>query len=229
MISQRPRLQIARAIVLLVEGFFFVWSFRYLGLAETHAIAAAAPLLVTVLAAAVLAERVGLHRWLAVAAGFGGALVIIRPGLGGMSWPVLLPLGATITYAVMQIQTRILGKVDEGQVTIFYTAVVGLAIMIVVGPFFWTWPASELMVRDLGLMALVGVLSATAHSLLILAYRRAQATVLSPYGYFLLAWAAVIGLVAFAEFPDAWTIAGAGIIVASGIYTFQRERRRKAT
>jgi drug/metabolite transporter (DMT)-like permease len=223
--SKRPFLQIARAIILLLEGFAFLASFRYLGLADVHAIVAGTPLIVTVLAATVLAEHVGIHRWLAVLVGFVGALIIIRPGLGMTSWHVLLPIGAALTYAIIQIQARLLGAHDRGETTILYTALVGLAIMAVAGPFFWVWPRGDVLLRDGGLMVLVGLLGATAHYLLIISYRHAQASVLQPYTYFLVAWATMVGFLMFGETPDFWTIVGAVIIVASGLYTFRRERK----
>lgn len=224
LISGRPGLQIARALIVLVEGIVFVAAFRYLGLAEVHTIVAATPLLVTILAATILAEHVGLHRWFAVAAGFAGALLVIRPGAGVISWPMALPVAAACLYATIQIQARILSGYDKSEVTILYTAIIGLAVMALVGPFFWVWPAEDVLVRDLALMALIGLLGATAHYLLIIAFRHAQASVLQPYTYFLVAWATVVGFIFFGDTPNAWTIAGATVIVASGLYTFRRER-----
>lgn len=225
LVSKRPGLQIARTVLLIVEGMLFVLAFRYLGLAETHAIVSTTPLLVTVLAALFLAEKIGFHRWLAVVAGLAGALIIIRPGVIEFSWPILIPLAVALTYAPMQIQTRMLGKIDRGETTLLYTALGGLAIMLVAGPFFWVWPEPEIRVADLALMVLAGLLASIAHYLLILAYRHAAASVLQPYSYFLLAWVALVGLIGFGEFPDRWTIVGAAIIVAGGLYTFARERR----
>ncbi len=225
LVSGRPVLQLARAAIVLVEGIAFVAAFRYLGLAEVHTIVAATPLLVTVLAATILAERIGLHRWLAVAIGFAGALLVIRPGVGQMSWPMLIPVVAACLYATIQIQARILSRYDTGEVTILYTAIVGLVFMTIIGPFFWVWPASDVLVRDLTLMALIGLLGAMAHYLLISAFRHAPASVLQPYTYFLVAWATLVGLVFFGDVPNIWTISGATVIIASGLYTFQRERR----
>ena len=219
--SRRPWLQVLRGVVLLVEAFFFVASFRYLPLAETHAITASTPLMVTALAPMFLSERVGPERWLAVLVGFAGTLIIIRPGFTGLSWVVVWPLLAAVFFAILQIMTRLLGRADRGTTTLLYSALVGLVIISTIGPFYWT----SAPLRDLGLMVVMGLLGATAHFLLILAFRHTQASVLQPYTYFLLVWAVVVGFVAFGDLPDAWTFCGAAIVVGSGLYSFYRQRQ----
>lgn len=219
--SQRPWLQVVRGAVLLVEAFFFIASFRYMSLAETHSIAASTPLLVTALAPIFLAEHVGIRRFLAVLAGFAGTLIIIRPGFGPLGSDVVWPIMAAVFFAILQIMTRLLGRVDQGATTLLYSGIAGLAIMSCIGPFYW----ASVDPRDLGLMVAIGLLGATAHFLLILAFRHTHASVLQPYTYFLLVWAVVVGFVAFGDLPDGWTLCGAGVVVGSGLYSFHQERK----
>lgn len=218
--SRRPWLQILRGVVLLVEAFFFVISLRYIPLAETHAIVASTPLIVTALAPICLREHVGFERWIAVLVGFVGTLIIIRPGFGIISWVVVWPIMGAVFFAILQIMTRLVGRADQGATTLLYSAVVGLVILSCVGPFFWL-PAPP---HHLALMVFIGLLGATAHFLLILAFRHANASDLQPFTYFLLIWAVVVGFVAFGELPDIWTLCGAVIVVTSGLYSFHRTR-----
>ena len=169
----------------------------------------------------ILKERVGLGRWFAVLVGFVGTLIIIRPGFGNLSWLIVWPLLATVSFAILQIMTRMLGRADQGTTTLLYSAIVGFVIISGIGPFCW----SSAPIGDLVLMVVIGLLGATAHFLFILAFRHTQASVLQPYTYFLLVWAVVVGFVAFGDFPNAWTICGATVVVASGLYTLHRERR----
>jgi len=218
--SRRPWLQVLRGAVLLVEAFLFVVSFRYLPLAETHAIAAATPLIVTALAPICLREHVGLPRWFAVLVGFAGTLIIIRPGFGIISWVVVWPILGAVFFAILQIMTRLLGRTDQSTTTLLYSAIVGFVMISGFGPFFW----SPVPWHHLALMVLLGLLGATAHFLLILALRHTPASVLQPFTYFLLVWAVVVGFVAFDELPDGWTLCGAVVVVASGLYSFHQAR-----
>ena len=221
--TQRPWMQILRGAILLVEAFLFVASFRYLPLAETHAIASSTPLIVIVLAPIFLKEHVSLEQWLAVLIGFVGTLIIIRPGFAASSWVVVLPLLAAVLFATIQIMARLLGRTDQGTTTLLYSAMVGLVIISSIGPFCW----SPVQVRDLALMVVIGLLAATGHYLLILALRHTPASVLQPYTYCLLVWAVAVGFVAFGDIPDAWTLSGGAIVVGSGLYCFHRERSPK--
>ena len=218
--SRRPWLQVLRGAVLLIESFFFVISFRYFPLAETHSIAASAPLMVTALAPLCLREHVGFQRCFAVLVGFAGTLIIIRPGFGTISWVVVWPIMAAMFFAILQIMTRVLGRADQSRTTLLYSAIVGFVIISGIGPFFW----SAAPLCHLALMVLVGLLGATAHFLLIMALRYTHASVLQPYTYFLLVWAVLVGFVAFGELPDTWTLLGGAIVVASGLYAFHRKR-----
>jgi len=220
--SRRPVLHVARAALLVAEIACFILAFRYLPLAETHSIAAVYPLMITALSALVLGEFVGPRRWAAVAVGFVGVLVILRPGLGVFDPAALIPLLGAALFAVYQIVTKVIAR-EDGMVTIMlYTGWVGLGLTSLVGPFHWTAPDATgwVMLLFAGFMGVVG------HILLIRALEATPASVLQPFNYTLLVWATAVGFLVFGDLPDGVTVAGAAIVVGSGLYTWWRERVR---
>lgn len=218
--SNRPWLQAGRAVLAVVESGVFVLSFAYLPLADTHAVAATSPLIVIALSVSLLGERAGLARWLAVLAGFLGVLIIIRPGFQDLSWPILLPLLGAFLWGLYQILVRLCSRTDSPETTLLWSAFVGLAAMTTVGP--WQWKAPDLFGWTcLVAIAVIGTLS---HFALIKALAYAEAGAVQPFSYTLLVWATIMGLVVFGDMPDGWTIAGAAVIVLSGLYTWQRDR-----
>lgn len=220
--TTRTVFQIARALLLVAEIGCFVLAFRYMQLAETHSIGAVFPLVITALSAVWLGERVGIRRWTAVAIGFVGMLVILRPGLAVFETVALLPLAGAIMFAVYQVMTKILSRTDSSETILLYTGWVGFAALSLFGPFDWQWPDA----RGWALLVLAGLLGAIGHATVIKALEAAPASVLQPFNYTLLVWATGIGFVVFGDLPDLWTVVGAAIIVASGIYVWWRERVR---
>ena len=218
--SGQPGLQIARSLLLIAEQAAFVIAFVYLPLADVHAIAAVSPLIVTALSAPLLRERVGMHRLIAVGAGFAGVLVIMRPGMGVMSNAAAIPLIAAVLFAVYQMMTRLVSRTDSSETTVLYSSMVGVVVVSLLGPFSWQAPTQA----DWGLLILVAVLGSTAHFSLIKALQLAAASALQPFNYSLFLWAVVVGFVGFGDFPDAWTLAGATLIIASNLYVVQRTR-----
>jgi drug/metabolite transporter (DMT)-like permease len=219
--SRRPGLQIFRSLVAVVEGAMFVLAFRYLPLADTHAVAATSPLIVIALGVFFLGERAGLARWLAVAAGFAGVLLIVRPGFRTFDWALLLPLGGAVLWAGYQLLTRLASRSDPADTSLLWSALVALVATSFVGPLDWTWPTPSAW----ALMIVVAAMGAVAHYALIKALDYAEAGAIQPYSYTLLVWVTVLGAVVFGEFPDAWTITGAAVIVASSLYTWHHDRR----
>jgi drug/metabolite transporter (DMT)-like permease len=218
--SRRPWFQIARSLMLLVEMAAFVLALRYLPLADVHAIAAVSPLLVTALSLPLLGERVGARQWAAVIAAFIGILVIVRPGFAAFDWVVVFPLGGAALWALYQIMLRIAGRADAPQTTVLYTAFVGLVAIAPFGIAQWRAPSPV----DWLLMLLSGVLGSAGHVAMTRAVVLCPPAVLQPFGYTLLVWAAVLGVIVFGQFPDAWTLTGAAIVVASGLYAWLAER-----
>jgi drug/metabolite transporter (DMT)-like permease len=197
-------------------------AFRYLQLDEALAILFSTPFLVAIMAGPILGEWVGWRRWTAILVGFAGVLVVVRPGLGGMHWAALLSLGSAFCYAVYNIVTRMLSTTDSSETTLFYANLFGAVVMLPILPFFWTPPPHWL---DYVLMVAVGCFGAGGHYLLILAHRNSPASVLSPFIYTQIVWAVALGYLVFADVPNRWTIAGAGIVIASGLYLLYRERK----
>jgi drug/metabolite transporter (DMT)-like permease len=219
--SRRPWLQGFRALLALVENGVFVLAFAYLPLAETHAVAATSPLMVIALSAPLLHERIGLHRWLAVLAGFAGVLLIIRPGFQAFDWLLLIPLLGALLWALYQILVRLCGRDDSADTTLLWSAVVGLAAISLAAPFGWR----EADAFAWTLLAGVGLVGALANFALIKALDYAEASAIQPYGYTLLVWATVLGFLVFGDVPGPWTILGGGIVVLSGLYTWRHDRR----
>jgi drug/metabolite transporter (DMT)-like permease len=220
--SSQPLLQGARAALLVVENGLFVLAFKFLPLADVHAIAAAAPLLVIALSVPMLGETVGLRRWLAVTAGFIGVLLIVRPGFQEISAPILIAIAGALLWALYQILVRLCARTDNSDTTWLWSAVIGLLVTSGVGPFTWVWPDAQGWL----LLVAIAVLGSAAHLALIHALTIAEASVLQPFGYTLLLWAALIGYLWFGDVPDSWTLTGAAIILLSGVYAWHRERLR---
>jgi len=218
-VSRRPGLQVVRALLLMVVSIMFFTAVSYLPLVDMIAITYAAPLILTGLAHFVLHERVGPRRWTAVAVGFIGVLVVIRPGFAGMHWASLLALVMAAGNACYMLMTRMLAGIDPAMTTLYYTGLVGALGMTLIVPFVWTGPTLE----DWLLLAVMGLGAAVGHYLLILAYNRAQASVLAPYSYASMISIVILGYLVFGTFPDAMTILGTTIIIGSGIYIFTRE------
>ncbi len=218
--TTRPWLQFTRAFIAVVEAGAFVLAFRYLPLADAHALGAASPLIVVALAAPVLGERVDLPRALAVVMGFIGVLVVVRPGFAHLSWPLLIPLSAAFLWALYQVLLRLCARTDSADTTLLWSAVVGLLASSVVGPLEWAPMSAE----DWAWMLAISLLGAGAHLALTKAMQYAEAAAVQPYSYTLLVWATLFGFVFYDDIPDRWTFAGAGLIVGSGLFTWYRDR-----
>ncbi|MBM3532862.1 MAG: DMT family transporter [Alphaproteobacteria bacterium] len=219
--TKRPGLQAIRSVLMIASTLMFVGALSMLPLAEVEAISFAGPLFVVALSAPLLKERVPPSLWVAVAVGFLGVLIIIRPGLGVMSWAAALPLCVAMLYAAFQIATRRLGGADPPLTSLFYSGLLGVILTSAFAPFIWRWPDAQGWV----LMAISGFLGAGSHFMLIKALELAPASLLQPFTYVQLVGAVIIGYVVFGNAPDLWTWIGALVIVASGLYVALRQRR----
>jgi drug/metabolite transporter (DMT)-like permease len=222
--SGRPWLQLSRALLLVVENGIFVLAFIHLPLADVHAVAAASPLIVIALSVPLLGEKVGIRRWLAVLAGFAGVLLIVRPGFQTLEWPVAIPVAGAILWGLYQVMVRLCSRTDSADTTLLWSAVVGLAVFCLIGPFTWVEPTAA----DWALLLVLGLLGSAGHYALIKALVYAEAGAIQPYCYTLLLFAALLGVIVFGDIPDAWTFSGAAIVISSGLYAWYRERKRKA-
>jgi drug/metabolite transporter (DMT)-like permease len=218
--SMSPKLQFVRALLLVLESAVFMLAFKLLPLADVHAVAAAAPLIVVALSVPVLGETVGPRRWAAVAIGFVGVLLIVRPGVTSLQPAVLVALAGGALWAIYQLLVRLCSRFDRSETTSLWTAMVGLGATSFVGPAYWVWPDPT----GWQLLAAIALLGSFAHVTFITALGMSQPAVLQPFTYTMFVWAIVVGYALFGDFPDAWTLAGAAIIIASGLYVWHRER-----
>lgn len=223
--SRQPGLQLIRALLIIIENGMFVLAFTMMPLADMHAIAAASPLIVVALSVPLLGEHVGLRRWLAVLAGFVGVLIIVQPGFQTLDWRFAVAVSATLLWAIYQVLVRMCARTDSSDTTSAWTAIVGLVATSTVGPFVWIWPDAQ----GWALLLAIAALGTLAHFALIKALSFAEAGALQPFSYTLLVWAAVVGFLMFGDIPNRWTIAGASIIILSGLYAWHRERSRNAS
>jgi drug/metabolite transporter (DMT)-like permease len=220
--SRQPWLQIGRALLIIIENGVFVLGFTLMPLADMHAIAAASPLIVVALSVPLLGEKVGPRRWLAVVAGFLGVLLIVRPGFQTLDWRFGVALTGAMMWGLYQILVRMCARTDSSDTTWAWTAIVGLVASSTVGPFVWVWPDAQGWM----LLLAIAVLGSLAHWALIKALGYDEAGALQPYSYTMFLWAAVVGFFVFGDIPDNWTIAGALVIIASGLYAWHREKVR---
>jgi len=218
--TRRINFQILRSILGLSSTLAFWGALIFLSLADCVAIAFVSPLLVTVLSAPFLGEKVGIHRWGAVIVGFSGAMIIIRPGMGIMHWAVILPVIAALFWANYQIITRILSRTDNALTTLFYTSAGGLFFTTLAVWSVWMIPS----LKQWFILAWMGLLGTMGHYFLIKAFEIAPASMLAPFSYTSILWSTTLGFVLFGDLPDGWTLSGAVIIISSGLYIIQRER-----
>ncbi len=221
--TARPWAHVVRsAIALLAVGCFFL-AIRRLPLVQVTAIGFAAPLLITALSVPLLKERVGRDRWLAVTAGFGGILVVAGPD----AWSGdLLGAGAafavagTVLYALAMVLMRDMGRTEAAVTTVFWFSVLTMVLTGAALPLVWQVPDP----RAWGLFAAAGILGGTAQLLISQAVRLAPASVVAPFDYFHIVASSSLGWLLFAELPGPNTLAGAMVVMASGLYVLRREK-----
>lgn len=219
--STQPMLQISRGVLAAISATLFIVGVSYIPLADAVAITFVAPFMVTIMGALILREPVGIRRWSAVLIGFLATLIVIRPGMGVIHPAAGLLIIAAGAFALRQILSRVLANGDRTQTTVAYTAIVSTLILTVPLPFVWQTPATGL---EIALLVVMAILAAGGETLVIMALDTAEAVVVAPVQYSLLLWGTMYGYFVFGQLPDQWTWLGALIIVATGLYTLNRER-----
>jgi drug/metabolite transporter (DMT)-like permease len=219
--TSRPGLQLIRALLLFGATVLNFFALKWLQLAQTVSIAFAGPLLIALFAGPILGEWVGPRRLAAIVVGFTGVIVVTRPSLSGIHPAMLLSFGCVVCNCFYSILTRVLAATESSRTTTFFSAVSGAIILTPVLPFFWVTPADW---KVWSLLVLIGAFGGLGHWFLILAHGRAPAALLAPFAYTQIVWMIAFGYIVFGDLPDAWTLAGAGIVIASGLYLLYRSR-----
>jgi drug/metabolite transporter (DMT)-like permease len=217
--TERPLLNLVRVTTNLSAMILYNLSLKYLMLAETVTLFFAAPLFLTALSWPLLGERIGWRRWSAVVVGFAGVMVVMQPGTEAMHPAALLPVGAALLYTFFNITTRILSRTEASHTLIVYSNIaycVGTGIVL---PFVWIAPAGA----DVALLLVLGAAAVAAQYFHVTALRFTQISVLAPFEYTALFWAALLGFAVWSEVPEPHVWIGIAIIVGSGLYIIYRE------
>jgi drug/metabolite transporter (DMT)-like permease len=217
--TARPGLQTLRAASPFLIGGGMVLGLAEMSLADATVVLFAGPFAVVALSGLLLGERVGVTSWIAVGLGFLAVILVARPGLGTFTPWVVFPLVAAGFYAVFQLLSRHLSAAGEAaDTTLAWTLGVGLLTAI---PFAaWDWPPMD--ARAWAIAALLSVTFAGSHLCVVRAYDHAPANVLAPFSYVQIAAAALFGLAAFGDVPDALTLAGIALIAVAAILVVRR-------
>lgn len=218
--TRHPMLQSLRGLMLLSATWLNFAAISYLQLAQTAAISFTIPLWVCALSVPLLGEKVGLWRWSAVIIGFLGVLVIMRPGTMGFHWAMLFSLASALCGSIYNILTRKVGGRDRAETSLFYVGLVGC--LAAATPLGWYWQLPEGW--QWVILLAIGLCGGVGHLMLIQAHRLAPASLLAPFIYTQIVWMILLGFAMFGDLPDAWTLAGAAIVIASGLFVFMRER-----
>lgn len=204
--------QLGRSLLLLGSTVMNFTALIFMPLGDVSAIIFTSPLLVAGIAMLWLKERVTALRWVIIGAGFLGSLMIVRPGGGDFNVGALLAMGCALSYAFYQVSTRIVREA-EPMVSLLYGGIVGMLAFSLVVPFFWRWPSP----LEWALLAMIGILGAVGHLMMIMALQRAEVSKVSPFTYLQLIWAMLVSAFLLGDVPDGWTIVGAAVIVLSGL------------
>ncbi len=213
--------QLLRGVCVAVTMGLIVLSLSLLPLATVTAIAFSSPIFVVALSAALLGEKVGIRRWLAVLTGFAGVLVIIRPGSVSFHWLLIFPLLTAIAAATRDAITRRLSVTETSISILVWSSLLVIVAASTTALFGW----KPVPPSAAGWFILNGILSAAAHFLMIEAFRLGDAALVAPFRFSGLLWAILFGFLIWGQFPDGWTLLGAVILLASGIYIIERETR----
>lgn len=236
--TQKLGMHLLRGAFVVAANMLFFLGLAAMPLAEAVAIFFVSPLVITVFSIVFLGEHVGPRRWVAIAVGMIGVLIILRPGTAAFQLTSLLPLSAAVAYGGLHMLTRKIGPTESAATMAFYIQIVFIVVSISIGLAIgdgrfmgadgaslqflfrpWQWPASS----DWPLFGLIGVGIAFAGYLISQAYRVAEAGFVAPFEYLAMPLSVLYGYLVFSEIPDRTTLFGASLIVGSGLFTLWRE------
>lgn len=217
---ERPWLQLLRVTLSTLEVAAFFLATRYLPLADVITYYLAGPIFVTAMSGLVLGEHVGWRRWTAILVGFCGVLIALRPSAQTISWPAMIALGGSLSFAMLMLITRSLRETPD--IVLATSQFLGTFILgAVLSPIGWVTPSAGSLV----LFAAAGIISVAALLCVNRSLKLAPASVVVPYQYSMIVWAVIFGFVVFGDVPSWATIIGAAIIIAAGLYIFLREQQ----
>ncbi len=219
--TRRYGAHLLRALLNFLAFITYFGALRLMPLADTLAIVFSAPIFIVLFSALFLKEKVGVWRWSAVALGFVGVLVMIRPGTSMLDWPVMLAVMSSIFYALWMLTTRTMAEDESSLGMLFYATVFFVLAGGVLTPMEWVTPSTQdlLVLAGLSIVAMAGLL------MLIHSYRLAQASILAPFDYTSMVWAVLLGWFVWNELPGPWVIAGTVLVVLAGLIIVHREVR----
>lgn len=220
LLPDRPGFHAARAAFLVASTALFVGAIGFMPIADSLAIYFVQPLIVTALSPLLLKEHVGPARWVAVAVGFCGTLIVIRPGLQAFNPGMALAFASGTCMALYMLITRRLARDENPLMTTFHTSAMGAVLTSLALPFLWQAPDA----REWGLLLLLAAISVLGHFLIARAHTMAEASLLAPLVYAEMIMATIAGWLFFGDLPDRWTFLGVGILIGCAVYISVHER-----
>lgn len=204
-------------VIILMSAFY---GFQTLPLAQAYALLFTTPLMVTAIAGPILGERASLGQWLAIATGFVGVVIVLRPSVQPIELGHIAALTAAVLSAANAVLVRKLGSNERSVILLLYPLIATMVAMSVLLPFVY----QPMSINELGITAVIAVLSLTGGLLTILSFKRGKAAVIAPMQYSQIIWGVIFGSMFFDEVPDSFTLIGSAVIILSGIYVVTRER-----
>ena len=220
--TRAPAIHVARGVAMILASGLFVAALSVLPLATSVVLGQTSPLIAALIAMPLLGERVTARHWMFVLLGFAGVVVVLRPAPEIFGWTVLLPIASAASYALYQVLTKRVAAIDPAVPSLFYSSLVGCVLAGCIAPFVWVWPSPLHAV----IMFVHGALCCLTHLLIIRALMLSTVSLVAPFGYAGLIWAAALGIIVFGETLDFATVAGGLLIALSGILLAREAMRR---
>ena len=240
--TKKLKMHMLRGLCVVFANMTFFLGLAAMPLADAVAIFFISPLVITLFSVLFLGEVVGPRRWAAIAVGFIGVVVMMRPGTQAFQVASLLPLAAAFCYAGIHIITRRIGGTESAATMAFYIQLMFIVVGVMFGLFVgdgrfgdqsdpslvfllraWSWP----VVADYPIFLIIGVGIGIGGYLISQAYRVAEASYIAPFEYLALPISVIFGMIVFAEFPGVWDYLGMALILGAGLFTVWREAQTK--
>jgi S-adenosylmethionine uptake transporter len=218
---RHPWWTLVRTVSAMITGLGAFYAFSVLPLTQTYAILFAAPLLITLLAIPILGEKIGIRRGVAIVVGLLGVMIVLRPMGSPLGLGHFAALAAAVCSSLAAVVVRKIGQDERSVVLMLYPMIANFVVLGLALPFVY----KPMPIEHLGMIAIIAAFGFVASLFIIDAYKSAEAVIVAPMQYSQMIWAAIFGYFIFNEAPDQWTLVGAGVIMASGLYIVLRESR----